>query len=207
MHHSQHLPDWMLDLLAEDALSHAERSAAEAHLRECARCAGELDATRSVIASLDALPRLAPSPGFADAVMARVVPQEAAAAAPARARRWLPHTRKGWMQLGAALLVPLAPLATLLAWLLAQPMVTPGALWGVGTRWMGDTAWSMVARLAELVARSGAVGWLGAMADRIAAAPTQTGLALLAAGIAIPLSAWTLARILRTPTGGVTHAY
>lgn len=196
----------MLDLLAEDSLSHAERTEAEAHLRHCARCASELEASRSVIAALDGLPRFEPSPAFSQAVMSRVVPARLAAAE-ARSRRWLPATRKGWIRFSLFSLLPIAPLATLLAWLLSHPMVTPGALWEIASERAGAAAWSLLAGAADLVARSGAVGWVADLAARVAAAPTETALALLAAGVAIPLSGWTLARLLRTPTGAMTHAH
>lgn len=205
MHNSPHLPDWMLDLLAEDALSHAERAQAEAHLRECAACSSDVEAARAVIASLEALPRFAPSAGFADLVMSRVI---VPAAAPARARRWLPQTRRGWARLGAAVLAPLAPLATLLAWLLSHPMVTPAGLWEMGTGWAGERLWSLVAGAAELVARSGAMGWIGGVADRLAAVPTTNlGVALLVVAAAIPVAGWILLRLFRTPMGGMTHAH
>lgn len=209
MHNDPHLPDWMLDLLAEDALSHTERVQAEAHVTQCAACASDLEAARAVIASLDALPRFDPSPGFADAVMARVVILDPAAAAePARSRRWLPQTRRGWARLGAAVLAPLAPLATLLAWLLTHPMVTVGGLWEMGTHWAGERLWSVFAGAAELVARSGAMGWIGEAADRVAAVPTTNlGIALLLVAAAIPLSGWFLLRLFRTPMGGITHAH
>lgn len=209
MHNDPHLPDWMLDLLAEDALSHVERAQAEAHVKQCAACASDLEAARSVIASLDALPRFEPSPGFADAVMARVVIFDpAAAASAARSRRWLPQTRRGWAKLGAAVLAPLAPLATLMAWLLTHPMVTMGGLWEMGSHWAGERLWSAFAVAAELVARSGAMGGIGEMADRMAAVPTTNlGIALLLVAVAIPLSGWFLFRLFRTPMGGMTHAH
>lgn len=209
MHNTDHLPEWTLDLLAEGALSHAERSRAEAHLRECALCAAEMEATRAVIASLEALPRFEPSPGFADVVMSRVVlPQEAPQAAFSPLRRWLPRTRRGWAGLAVALAVPSAPLFALLAWLLSRPMVTVGSLWSMGTGWVRETSWSLVARAAEALARSGALEWGGDLLDRLASAPaTGTGIALLLVAAAIPLSGWTLVRLLRTPLGGVTHAH
>jgi CubicO group peptidase (beta-lactamase class C family) len=207
VHNSPHLPDWMLDLLAEGALSHTERVQAEAHVKECAACASDLEAARAVLVALDALPRFEPSPGFADAVMARVVIPGRAAAAE-RSRRWLPRTRRGWARLGAAVLAPLAPLATLLAWLLTHPMVTAGGLWEMGVRWAGERLWSVVAGTADLVARSGAVGWIGEAADRLAAVPTTNlGIALLVVAAAIPLSGWFLLRLFRTPVGGIAHAH
>jgi hypothetical protein len=44
----------------------------KAHVRECARCRSELEALQELTNALDELPRFAPSPGFADAVMSQV---------------------------------------------------------------------------------------------------------------------------------------
>jgi len=44
----------------------------EAHVRECEQCRAELEAERQVVAAVESLPRLAPSPLFADHVMAQV---------------------------------------------------------------------------------------------------------------------------------------
>ena len=211
MHRAEnHLPDWTLDLLAEDALSHTERSHAEAHLRSCARCKAELDAARAVIAELDALPRFEPSAAFADAVMSRVAiaPAVAPAMAPARSRRWLPKTRRGWMMAGLGLLAPLGPLAALLAWVLSNPAVTPGGLLGATGEWVRDTFWSGLAWVTEAVIRSPA---FDAVADVVYSAlsmsSTSAGALLLVMAIAIPASGWTLVKLLRTPTGGFTHAH
>jgi hypothetical protein len=203
-----HLPDLTLDLLAEGELSHADRTAAEAHLHGCAVCRSELDAARAVIAALASLPRFEPSPAFADAVMARVVPLPQQAVAEAGARRWLPRTRRGWVMMGALSAAPLASLLALLAWLLSHPMVTPGALWGIGQQWVRDTAWAGLARVAEALVLSGTWQWVADAAGTVASlTATQTSAALLAVAIAIPASAWVMSRLLRTPMGGITHAH
>ena len=44
----------------------------KAHVRGCAECAAELEAARFVVAELEALPHLAPSPLFAERVMQQV---------------------------------------------------------------------------------------------------------------------------------------
>ena len=203
-----HLSDWTLDLLAEDALSHAEKTQAEAHLRACAHCTAELDAARAVIAALSSLPRFEPSPSFADAVMARVVPLPQQAVAEARVRRWLPRTTRGWMMLGVLSVAPMASLLALLAWLLSHPLVTAGSMWGATQHWVRDTAWSTMAAGADMLARSGAWEWAADLMGRLAAlSSTQAGAAALALGLAIPASAWLMARLLRTPMGSFDHAH
>jgi len=44
----------------------------EAHVRECAECRAELEAGRQVVDAMEHLPRLAPSPLFADRVLSQV---------------------------------------------------------------------------------------------------------------------------------------
>lgn len=207
-----HLPYWTLEQLADDGLSHRERSLAEAHLRQCGACQAELDSARALVAALERLPALSPSAGFADAVMARVqvAPAAAVAAAPARSRvrRWLPATQKGWMMLAAFLLLPLVPLGMLGSWLQANPMVSVGALWTVVRGWMRDVAWSGVVETAGALGRSGV---LAAVGDGLAAVPGPAAggvpVLLMVLLAAVPLSAWMMVRLLRTPVGGMTHAY
>ena len=203
-----HLSDWTLDLMAEDALSHAERTAAEAHLRACVRCAAELEAARSVIATLSALPRFAPSGGFAEAVMARVVPIPQQVAAQSRVRRWLPKTRRGWAMMGTVAMAPIASMTALLLWLLSHPMVSAGALLGMGERWTRDAAASLLAGAADLLVKSGAWQWTADGLGRLAALTAQQlSVAAIVLAVLIPASGWVVARLLRTPLGGMTHAH
>ncbi|HZF68630.1 MAG TPA: hypothetical protein VEZ47_11365, partial [Gemmatirosa sp.] len=43
-----------------------------AHVRDCAECRAEFEEAQAVLAELDRLPHLAPTPGFADRVMTEV---------------------------------------------------------------------------------------------------------------------------------------
>ncbi|HEU4885197.1 MAG TPA: hypothetical protein VFT45_23245 [Longimicrobium sp.] len=209
-----HLPFWTLEQLAEGDLSHPERSLAEQHLKTCAHCTAELRSARALIAALQSLPSVSPSAGFADAVMARVViaPQAATAAAaePAReARRgWLPASARAWAVLTAVLTVIMAPLAALGVWLNAHPMVSVSSLWGVARDWLGEVAWSAVVQVAGAFGRSGLFGWA---ADTLAAMPgpdtAGVPLSLLLFFAAIPVSAFVIVRLLKTPSTGMTHAY
>ncbi len=52
-----HLPDWTLELLAEDALPPEARAEALVHLDGCALCAMELEGYRALNAALSGLPR------------------------------------------------------------------------------------------------------------------------------------------------------
>lgn len=204
-----HVPQWRLELLAEGSLPPTERAAAQAHVEGCARCAAELEGYRALAAALSGLPRFAPSPGFADAVMARVSLQARSAPAWERALRWLPDTPRGWMMLGAGLLAPLAPLAVALAWLLSHPMITVGGLWSMGTKWLSEAFWGLFARGLDAVVRSGAWGWGEAAAERTWQLATgELSLVTVFMALAIPVATWSLVRLLRTPAGeNVAHAH
>ena len=73
-----------------------ETAPLKAHVRSCDRCRGELESARVLVRELGHLPHLAPSPGFADRVMAHVqlfVPWQVALSDSAKAL--LPRSR-GW---------------------------------------------------------------------------------------------------------------
>jgi hypothetical protein len=65
----------------------------KAHVRKCATCRAELDEARAIVAELEHLPHLSPSPLFAERVMARVqVFEPWHVAALNTARGWLPRS-------------------------------------------------------------------------------------------------------------------
>ena len=202
-----HLTSETLEQFAEGSLPASETAPVDAHLQGCERCSAELDTVRSLFTMLEDLPRFAPSPAFGDAVMARVqiAPQESRALA--WLRRWVPSTRRGWVLLGAAAVAPVVPLLALVAWVLSQPLLSPSTLaqWATirtqsagqaAAAWLFETAMSL-----EVADRA------GALLDAMQALPTSAvGGAVVFLGIAMPLSAWTLIRLTRTPMGSVTHA-
>ena len=205
---SAHLPPWTLEELAEDTLSAQEKGLALDHVRGCAQCAADLEASRSLVAALSALPRFDPSPAFADAVMSRVaLPTFAAEPLGVRVRRWLPQTRNGWMGMSAALLLTAAPLMALLGWLFSHPGVTPGSLFGVGRRWAGDSAWSALVRFTEWTVQSPAFQWVVTTGSDLVGGTAGLSVMALAFLVAVPVSAWAMIRLLRTPMGGITHAH
>jgi hypothetical protein len=202
---TSHLPPWTLEELAEDTLSHAEKALALEHVRRCSQCAAEVDAHRALFQALAQLPEWEPSPGFADAVMARVTLPAVAPATVLR-RRWLPKTARGWMMSAGGILAPLLPLFALLGWLAGRGM-SPGALFGVAKHWMVDAAWGAVVSATEMVVRSGVWQWLVTTGSDLVGGTRGLSAAAVVFAIAIPLSGWMLVRLLRTPVGGMTHAH
>ena len=203
---SMHPPQWMLDLFADEALAPREQVEVAAHIASCPHCAAEVDASRMVIGSLSEMPRFEPTPGFAEAVMARV--QIAPVPWAVRVRQWLPQTRRGWALAFGAVTAPLAPVVVLLAWLLSHPMVTVSGLWYWGTSRVRDTAWNAVGGFFAAAVERGNVGWVP---DFIAAAAGISPILLLMAAATVAaltfLSGWSLNHLLRTPSGGATHAH
>jgi hypothetical protein len=70
MQHRHLLPDEIDQLL--DGETGFGIAPLEAHVRECEQCRAELESERQLVEAVEGLPRLAPSPLFADRVMAEV---------------------------------------------------------------------------------------------------------------------------------------
>ena len=93
----------------------------KAHVRKCATCRAELEEARSIVAELEHLPHLSPSPLFAERVMARVqVFEPWHVAALNTARGWVPTSAPA-RALAAAAAVSMAFAMTLASlWLAAN---------------------------------------------------------------------------------------
>ena len=77
----------------------------KAHVRKCAACRAELDEARSLVAELEHLPHFAPSPLFAERVMARVqVFEPWHVAALNTVKGWVPRSAPGRALAAAAAL-------------------------------------------------------------------------------------------------------
>lgn len=67
---TQHLSAERIQAFLEGELPRQEQAAFEEHAHSCARCSAEVEAWGLVLAELSGLPRIEPSPGFAERVMA-----------------------------------------------------------------------------------------------------------------------------------------
>lgn len=201
-----HLSAMSLEQLAEGILRGAEADAARAHLASCSRCTAELEGYGQLFRMLSQLPRFAPSPVFAGAVMARVqiTPRESRLAI--WLRRLVPRSRGGWILAATAVLAPAAPVIALLAWLLFNPLVTPAAIWGwsrIRLEAGAQTALAWVIERFEATAQNA----LALVYSLVEAVPNDAlGGAAIVMAVAIPLSAWALVRLTRTPSGKITYA-
>lgn len=143
---------------AEGILALPLAARVEAHLGDCPRCRVSVAAFREVVGALESLPRLEPSPGFAERVMAALPAGQAgtlgaAAPRPARsaaasawgwlaaaARKLVPSTRRGWSVAAVAASLPVALVTAAVGYLMTHPLLTPGhlvsfALWRTADRW------------------------------------------------------------------------
>lgn len=202
-----HLTEWTLEQLAEGTLPEAQQAVAAAHLDACRRCAAELEGYRSLFAALSEMPRFAPSPGFSDAVLTRVRMAPEPAPWLAWVQRRLPSTRRGWAILSAALVAPALPVLALMAWLLSRPLVSAATLWQWTVLTSQQFGRAAVATLLSWGTQLGVVGWAQAAYAALLDVPlVALAAVVIALAIVIPLSAWSLVRLIRTPTGNITYA-
>lgn len=202
-----HLTAQTIEQLAEGNLAAAEERGARKHIIECVHCAMELEAFESLFARLGDLPRFAPSPVFADAVMARVRINPEESFALAWLRRFLPTTRRGWVLLGSATLAPALPIFALVLLLLTQPLLSLTTLWQWGTLRLQSLAQASFAWLFDAGINSGLYGMAESGFSTVLSFPVLILYsAVLVLGFAIPLSGWGLLRLTRAPMASVNHA-
>lgn len=204
---SAHLPDPILEMLAEGTLPLEEQAAAAAHVDACHRCAAEAEGYRVMFEALAQLPQFSPSAGFNDAVMARVVIAPQTSAVPAWAARWFPATRRGWWLFIAAFLTPAVFLVAAVTWAFSRSVVSPTLLAQWSAEWLRDAAWAGVTQIVAWVAESGVLSWGHGLVSAVPNVSTGVLVALaFMIAVAIPLSAWSLVHLLRTPMGKAAHA-
>jgi anti-sigma factor RsiW len=202
-----HLTEETIEQIADGLLAGEALRVAEAHLADCSTCTIEVEASRALFGALAQLPRFAPSAEFTDLVMAKV--QVAPRASPVFAwiRHWAPETRRGWTLLVAALLAPMLPLLGFAIWVASSPALTATAV----LQWVLLQGRSLVVEGSHALARWGMGMGISSWAESVYAlanrVPTDAlVIALIVLAVAIPLSAWSLVRLVRTPTGNVTYA-
>jgi len=102
--------------------------------------------------------------------------------------------------------IVLLPLLGLLTWLAGRGM-SPGALFGMGGRWVTEAGWSLLVRVTGAVVRSGIFQWLMTTGSDLVGGTRGLSMAGVLFAIAIPASGLMLVRLLRTPVEGMTHAH
>jgi anti-sigma factor RsiW len=199
-----------LEALVEGDLPEAERSAIEAHVAACVRCQAEVEEWRTVFAVLASLPRLAPSPGFADRVLARVrIERPWTARIAALLARLAPRTTAGWALLTACLTLPAAAATALIAWILTRPGLNAETLMTVMAflrERAADLLLSFAGHAATTAMESTLAAWIARLIERIlAAAPAQLGAAAAVFTALTLASVWVLYRHLFRPSNRKVH--
>jgi len=131
---SAHLPAEGIQDYLDDALPSREASSARDHLAACESCDEEVRSWQGLFRILGALGHLAPAPGFAERVMARVripAPMPAPwAVAGERIVGWvrgfLPRTRRGWAVAGGVASAPTITVVALFYLVFSHPLLTAG---------------------------------------------------------------------------------
>lgn len=196
-----------LEALVEGGLPEAERATLERHLLACERCRVEVEEWRALFTALAALPHLAPSPGFADRVLAgvRIRPSWSARAAAALARIQ-PRTRMGRAVVAACLALDALIVTSVVLWVLTRPGLDAQAL----LVFLRDRGTELLLSLAGDAARAALETTIAvriaAVVERIlAAGPTELGLAAAVMATMIFVSAWVLYRNLFRPSTRKVH--
>lgn len=141
------------------------------HVRQCAECRAALEEARTLVGSLERLPRLAPSAAFAGGVLARVeifTPWHVALGDAVRA--WVPRSHPARMAAGALAAVVLLASGALSAWLLIHTGAVAAAVEMGMVRWRAEALGAMGGALTGVLGASGASAVRAAGSLGIAAA-------------------------------------
>ncbi|MFP3948313.1 MAG: anti-sigma factor family protein [Gemmatimonadota bacterium] len=211
----------------DGALPGRRERAVALHVESCPTCREEMARWSALIDRLESLGRVSPSPGFGDAVMARVrirheVERRAPSIGPAEAldritgvvdavagqlRRLQPRTRRGWALAGVSALAPVAALATVaLALFTSHPLLTPASL-AAFLRWrIAGAIQGMAAMVGDRIVASPVALDLWRAVEGISAEPLLAGTGAVAFGLTTVAALWILYRNL-TATPPVDRGY
>jgi hypothetical protein len=184
---------WLAGTLAPEA---------EAHLAGCPTCQERADTEREIIALLDGLPLLSPSPGFANAVMARVkVPRVETVSTLQLIRQRAFATRRSTAVAAGLLVVLLGSMAGSVVWTLGhQAQLAAFGSWLSAEA--GQLGWAGVRAVASnFIAQP----WFAGLRS-LAASPGRLGLASVLALAVYLAGVMALRRLLALPTQQVAHA-
>lgn len=183
----------------------------EEHLGRCAACRTEMDGLHAVVSGLETLPRLAPSPGFGEAVMARLRVQQMAEAALAPTTRrerllaWakarVPSSSRGWAAVLGVGTAPAVTLALALQAVFSHDLVTFGNILSFLRFKLSGLTEGAAAALARLAAEHALLGQGWEYVQFLAASPALAAAAAVALSGTCMGAAWILYRNLVLPAG------
>ena len=204
-----HLPASRIQDYLEGALPAPEAAEALVHMTTCEPCQRETRGWEVLFGALSGLGRFAPSPGFAQRVMARV---QVRAPVPAPwvqtgsrvlgwARGFLPQTRHGWAVAGGIASAPTISIAALFYLVFSHPLLSVGnfttyVLWKASGLLSSLTS-AVAGAAVDSVALFRAYTLLGTLAK----SPVLLGFGGLAFSALSALALWVLYRnLVATPT-------
>lgn len=202
-------PD-QLEAYVEGSLGAADRAVLESHLTTCARCASEVEEWRAIFAALSSLPRLEPTPGFADRVMAGVqIRLSWMDRVVALLRKLVPTTTMGWVVVTLLLALPVIATGGATAWLLSRPWITSQGLWLFLRERAVDGVYSLAGRAGLALLESDTavrvVEWTRTILENTGT--REIGAIAAICATLIVVSAWVLYQnLFRTSTRGKPHA-
>jgi len=199
-----------LEEFAAGQLDALEAEAIDAHLAGCQACSGEVAEWRELYASLSALPRLSPSAGFTDRVLAGLNARAAVGQTrPAWRRLPLPSGYRNIGLLAACLAIPILLGYAALVWWSLQTGITWDAVVAFGEiRLLDALAFAFRTAVSVLVWSEqslGIVAGVRGVTERLS--PSAIAALAFAAGTASSASAWVLYRnLIQTPSRKPYHA-
>lgn len=194
---SERLQDFL-----DGALSGRRAARVRGHLAACGDCRHEAQQWSALIGGLGDLPRLAPSPAFAHAVMAQVRIPEPVPARAALVRRVLdqvralagPRYRRAWAAAAGVALTPAIATALVIYTVFSHPLVTVANLgsylWLEGAALLGSAGSGLMAGLVE----SAALFRAWSAVETLARSPATAGAGLLGFSVLTLTAVWVLYR-------------
>ena len=182
-------------------LAGALAPAAQEHLAGCLACRERAETEREVVALVEALPLMTPTPGFADRVMARVTIPSAVHERTLDLLRRRVFATKRSLAIAAGLLVLVAgSMAGSIVWTLGH-QETLAALGGWLSAQAGQAAWLGVRGIASNFIEQ---PWFAGL-KALAGSPGRLGIASAVTLLAYLSGVLALRRLLALPTQRVAH--
>ncbi len=202
---STHVPSGRLQDYLEGRLAARSATRIDAHLDSCVACRSELADYRSLVRSLDALDHVAPTPAFAERVMAQWRVEELVAVAMAPTTRWgrisawararTPSTRQSWAAVLGVALAPTVIVALVIRAVFSNPLVTVGNLAAFARLRLGDFAISLAGRIGSTLDAVG-LGTLARTTVELLASPAAAAAAATIASALFFAALWVVYRTL-----------
>lgn len=204
----------LLQELLAGSLPERRAALVRAHIEACGRCEGEARAWSELLGRLDALPRHAPSEGFADAVVARLHLESSPAGggrlatlrrnarAGLRAALGSSGPRRAWAAVAGVALTPMIVLALVTYTVFSHPLVTAGNL----TRFLWTKRGSIADALTGGLARNPGPLEVWSWLDLVTRSPGAAATAFLLVTAVTSAAAWILYRNVLSPSIGPVHA-